>query len=505
MNRAVVIRAARGLVDYLRAQLSDGPAPSVVIGNDARHHSRQFAVDTAAVVTAAGGRALLLPSELPTPVLAYAVRALAADAGVMVTASHNPAADNGYKVYLGGRMAADAERGVQIVPPHDAAIAAAIAAAPSAAQIERAAAGWTDIGDDLRQRYIAAIAAPPPGPAVSPAPAAPIRIVHTSMHGVGHATAMAALAQAGFDDVVAVAEQRRPDPDFPTVAFPHPEEPGAIDLALAYAADHAADLVIANDPDADRCAVAVADPRSGWRMLHGDELGALLGETAARRAAAGGAPAVLASSIVSSRQLAAIARSHGLAHQTTLTGFKWLGRVPDLAFAYEEAIGYCVRPDLVRDKDGLSTAVAVARLAAGLKAAGRTIADRLDDLARRHGLYLTSQWSVRVTDLGQIAAVMARLRREPPAVLAGAPVTRQADLAEGFDGLPPTDGVWLSTAAGDRVVVRPSGTEPKVKCYLEVVRPVEPTASFDALTAARTAARRRLAAIEADLKAALSD
>jgi phosphomannomutase len=491
MNRAVVIRAARGLADYLVTSLP-GQRPVVVIGHDARHHSRQFALDSAAVFVAAGLDARLLPGELPTPVLAYAVRHLGADAGVMVTASHNPPADNGYKVYLGGRMVPDPERGVQIVPPHDAAIAARIAAAPAAADVARAEAGWTELGDDIWEGYVTAIAAGEP-------PAGPLRIVHTSMHGVGHATALAALAKAGFTDVTPVAEQQVPDPDFPTVAFPNPEEPGAIDLALATAARVGADLVIANDPDADRCAVAVPDPRSGWRMLHGDELGSLLGDALAVTAGAG----VLVNSIVSSRQLGAIAAAHGVAYQPTLTGFKWMGRVPGLAYAYEEAIGYCVRPDLVHDKDGLSTAVAVARLAARLKAQGQSLVDRLDDLARRHGLYLTSQLSARFDDLAQIPATMAKLRGHPPVALAGSPVTAVADLADGYEGLPPTDGILLLTSANDRAVVRPSGTEPKVKCYLEVVVPVAADASFEDLTAIRAGARERLDAIKADLNQVL--
>jgi phosphomannomutase len=489
MNRAVVIRAAKGLIDYLRERLP-GERPVVVIGNDARHHSRDFAVDTAAVVTAAGGEALLLPSQLPTPVLAYAVRALGADAGVMVTASHNPPADNGYKVYLGGRMVPDEERGVQIVPPHDAAIAAHIAAAPAAVDVVRAEEGWRDLGDEVWASYVAAISAP-----AGTAATTPIKIVHTSMHGVGHTTALAALHRAGFDEVTPVAAQRDPDPDFPTVAFPNPEEPGAIDLALATAREVGADVVIANDPDADRCAVAVDDPRTGWRMLHGDELGSVLGEDAAAAATGG----VLVNSIVSSRQLGVIAAHHGVAYRPTLTGFKWMGRVPGLAYAYEEAIGYCVRPDLVRDKDGLSTAVAVARLVARLKAEGRTVVDLLDDLARRHGLYLTSQLSARFTDLDEIPATMARLRAQPPATLAGSPVVTVADLSAGYEGLPPTDGVLLLTADDDRVIVRPSGTEPKVKCYLEVVSPVAPDAPFDALTAIRAAAKGRLDRIKEDL------
>ena len=489
MNRAVVIQAARGLIDYLGAAVD---RPKVIIGNDARYHSRQFAMDTAGVVTAAGGEAWLLPDQVPTPLLAYAVRLYGADAGVMVTASHNPAADNGYKVYLGGRMVSDHERGVQIVPPHDSAIAERIAATPPANQIPRAD-GWTDCGDEVLENYLGAITA-------GDQPACPIRIVHTAMHGVGSAPALAALDRAGFTDVVSVAAQRTPDPDFPTVSFPNPEEAGAMDLAFQLAEQVGADVVIANDPDADRCAVGILDPRQGWRRLHGDELGAVLAS-----ALGPDTPGVLASSIVSSRQLAAIAAEQQRPYQPTLTGFKWMGRVPGLAFAYEEAIGYCVRPDLVRDKDGLSTAVAVARLVAHLKAVGQTIVDRLDDLARTHGLYLTSQLSVRCTDLSAIPAMMEGLRTNPIKTLADSPVTEVADLADGWQGLPPTDGILMLTTANDRVIIRPSGTEPKVKSYLEVICPVDPRASFDDLTRVRAEATARLNALISDISAALAN
>lgn len=487
MNRAVVIQAARGLIDYLCGRVD---TPRVVIGNDARHHSRQFALDTAAVVTFAGGEALLLPDPVPTPVLSYAVRHLGADAGVMVTASHNPANDNGYKVYLGGRIVPDNERGVQIVPPADADISRLIEAAGPANTIGRAE-GWTDCSDQIVQTYIDAISAGQP-------PQAPIRIVHTAMHGVGSSTALAALAQAGFTDVVSVEAQRLPDPDFPTVSFPNPEEPGAIDMALDLARQCDADVVIANDPDADRCAVAVNDPRRGWRKLHGDELGAVLGEHLVSSA-----DGVFVNSVVSSRQLEVIAADHGKPYARTLTGFKWMGRVENLGYAYEEAIGYCVRPDLVRDKDGLSTAVAVARLVSGLKAQSRTIVDLLDDLARRHGLYLSSQLSVRFSDLSKIPDVMAGLRANPISSLASSPVTEVIDLSLGWGSLPATEGIMVLTKRSDRVVVRPSGTEPKVKCYLEVIEPVPAGASFDDLTAIRASAQDRLAQIRQDLNTAL--
>ena len=522
MNRAVVIRAASGLADYLLGEL-DGltPPPRVVVGYDARHKSRDFALDTAAVLTAVGIEVLLLPRPLPTPLLAFSVRKFDADAGVMVTASHNPPQDNGYKVYLGGRVVTDAGQGAQIVPPADAAIAAEIARVPSVASVPRATEGWTVLGDDVVDAYVDATLALA-DPTVR-ATAADLKIVLTPLHGVGAVVAQRVLRGAGFTDVLVVPEQEAPDPDFPTVAFPNPEEPGAIDLALGLASDERADLVIALDPDADRCAVAVRDPRSrafrgpdtaaaeGWRMLHGDETGALLGQVAADRLAADPGPrdpdATFASSIVSSRQLAAIAAAAGVQHTPTLTGFKWLSRVDGLVYAYEEALGYCVAPDNVRDKDGISAALLVAGLAAHLKTAGRSLVDALDDLARAHGLYLTGQVSARYDDLAQIPATVGRLRDDPPASVGGSAVTRVVDLARGTEeergGLPPTEGLRLDTADGSRVIVRPSGTEPKVKCYLEVVEPVAPDATDGSVGEARTRARARLDAVAADMRTAL--
>jgi phosphomannomutase len=509
MNRAVVIAAAAGLAAFLTKEIGRG-TPRVVVGFDARYRSAEFARDTAAVLVAAGAEVLLMPAPGPTPVLAFAVRHLSADAGVMVTASHNPAADNGYKVYLGGRVVDDAGQGAQIVPPYDALIAGEIALVRAAKDVPRAESGWTVLGPEITEEYHAAVAALHDGE-----PRNKLRIVTTSLHGVGGAAVARVLADAGFHDVVPVEEQAEPDPDFPTVAFPNPEEPGAIDMALALAQDAHAQLVIANDPDADRCAVAVVDPQygtyqgaetafsQGWRMLHGDEVGMLLGWDAAERAARSGKGGTLACSIVSSRALAAIAAHHGLAHATTLTGFKWISRTPDLVFGYEEALGYCVDPEHVRDKDGLSAAVAVAQLANRLAADGRTLLDRLDDVARACGLHVTGQLSARFDDLSRIESTMAALRTAPPSVLAGSPVDSVRDLAEGLDGLPPTDGVVLLTADDTRVIVRPSGTEPKVKCYIEVVSPVAPDATADTLSAARVAARDRLAQVQADLRAAL--
>ncbi|MFD6176587.1 MULTISPECIES: phospho-sugar mutase [unclassified Isoptericola] len=525
MNRAVVTAAAAGLGSYLAAQLGPGVAPRVVVGYDARERSSTFATDTAAVLTAAGAEVLLLPSALPTPVLAFAVRHLDADAGVMVTASHNPARDNGYKVYLGGRVVTDAGQGAQIVPPHDAGIAERIAAAGPASGVPRVESGWTVLGRDVVDAYVASVhaLAERAGTSTGPAERAALRVVTTSLHGVGGRVLARVLADAGFTHVQPVEEQLHPDPAFPTVRFPNPEEPGAIDMAVALAEAHA-DVVIANDPDADRCAVAVYDPSHGthqgaetarshgWRMLHGDEVGALLGREAVRRIARGdvappdgpdGAGPVVACSVVSSRVLSSIAVRYGVGHATTLTGFKWISRTPGLVFGYEEALGYCVDPAQVRDKDGLSTAVLVALLAAREKAAGRTLVDALDDVARENGLFVTDQLSVRFDDLSKIPETMARLRSAPPRTLAGAGVAQVLDLGDGIDGLPPTDGIVLLGADDTRVVVRPSGTEPKVKCYLEVVEPVASDASAIDIGRMRVAAHKKLDRIKADLRTAL--
>ena len=492
MNRVVVIRAAAGLATYLsRGDRPGGRRPRVVIGYDARHSSDVFATDTAAVMTGAGAEALVLPSALPTPVLAYAVTSLQADAGVMVTASHNPPQDNGYKVYLGG-----ADGGGQIAPPADSEIAACIAAIGSLASVPRPSQGWQVLDDDVLDSYLDVAAA-----AAAPGGSRQLSIVLTPLHGVGGASVIEALRRAGFTDTYVVPEQAEPDPRFPTVAFPNPEEPGAIDLALESARRRGADLVIANDPDADRCAVAVHDPAGpaatgGWRMLRGDEVGTLLGEHLAARGLPDGS--VLACSIVSSRLLGRIAEAHGLGFAQTLTGFKWISRVPGLAYGYEEALGYCVDPSHVRDKDGISAAVLVAELAASLAADGRTLLDALDDLACRHGLHATDQLSVRVEDLSVITEAMIRGRTEPPSALAGSAVAAVTDLASGAGGLPPTEGLRWTTDADDRVIVRPSGTEPKLKAYLEVVVPVG-----DDVVATRAQAAERLAALRRDVATTL--
>jgi len=520
MNRAVVIRAASGLADYLIGEL-DGisPPPRVVIGFDARHNSTAFARDSAAVLTAVGIEVLVLPWALPTPVLAFAVRHLGADAGIMVTASHNPAHDNGYKVYLGGRVVTDSGQGSQIVPPADSAIAAEIARVPSVASVPRADSGWTVLGPEVVDAYVETVLRLADTSPEALEAARRVRIVLTPLHGVGGEVAARVLAGAGFTDVIVVPEQEAPDADFPSVAFPNPEEPGAIDLALGLAADEVADLVLALDPDADRCAVATQDPRArqhrgpdtagadGWRMLHGDETGSLLGAATVARLGGDGSGAVLASSIVSSRLLGRIAESAGVGYAQTLTGFKWISRVEGLVFGYEEALGYCVDPAHVRDKDGISAALVVATLVARLKASGRTVVDALDDLARAHGLHLTDQVSARFVDRADIVASVRRITTSPPRTFGGSPVTSVVDLAAGTDddrdGLPATEGLRMFTADGTRVVVRPSGTEPKVKCYLEVVEPVPADADAAAVGHARAAARHRLDAVAADVRVAL--
>ncbi|MFI7550622.1 phospho-sugar mutase [Micromonospora sediminimaris] len=488
MNLAVVTQAAAGLVAWLAAQGGTGP---LVIGYDARRGSREFAERTAQVATGAGRPALLLPRPLPTPVLAYAVRHLSAVAGVMVTASHNPPQDNGYKVYLGAELGGELGAGAQIVPPADAGIEAAIRAVGPLAQVPLGPAGQV-LGDDLVAAYVARAVG-----VVSPGGPRELTVAYTPLHGVGAAVLTAAFAAAGFPTPGVVPDQAEPDPDFPTVSFPNPEEPGAVDRLVALAERTDADLAIANDPDADRCAVAVRDAAggsdgSGWRMLRGDEVGVLLADHLMRRGVTGR----YATTIVSSSLLRTMCAARGLPYGETLTGFKWIVRAGDgsepLVFGYEEALGYCVAPEHVRDKDGITAALTVAELAAGLKAQGRTLADRLDELAAEFGVHQTDQLSVRVDDLRLIADAMARIRAATPTTLLGQPVTETQDL------LPDADVVILRTAAA-RVVIRPSGTEPKLKAYLEVV---EPPTNGD-IAAARTRATAAITTLRTEIAHAL--
>ena len=478
MNRAVVIRAAAGLASYLRKN-GAGPDDAVVIGYDARYNSDVFAEDTAAVMVGAGLNAKVLPRPLPTPLLAHAIRELGCVAGVMVTASHNPPQDNGYKVYLGD--------GSQIVPPADEQISAEIDAVPGLASVPMGQ-GWDRLGEDVVEAYVRSVS----GLAAASGPR-DLAMVYTPLHGVGGESVVRVLEDAGFPSPHLTTAQSEPDPDFPTVAFPNPEEPGAMDLAMALAVEVDADIVVANDPDADRCAVAVPGPH-GWRMLRGDEVGALLADFLLRL----GVQGIYATTIVSSSLLAKMAAAHGQEYRETLTGFKWLGRIDGLAFGYEEALGYCVAPELVRDKDGVSALLRVAELAASLKDDGRTLDDQLDDIARTYGLHATDQLSVRVTDLAQIGEAMGRLRSRPPTTLGGLAVDSVEDLSRGQAGLPPTEGLRYRLAEDGRVVVRPSGTEPKLKCYLEVVVPVE-GGEPGAVDAARISAAGRLDAIRSDL------
>jgi phosphomannomutase len=485
MNLAVVTRAAAGLVGWLQAQGGEGP---LLIGYDARHGSKQFAEQTARVATGAGREALLLPRPLPTPVLAYAVRALDAVAGVVVTASHNPPQDNGYKVYLGAALGGPAGAGAQIVPPADAGIEAAIQAVGALAEVKLGDPG-TALPDTIVQGYADSAAA-----VISPG-TRDLRVAYTPLHGVGGAVLTAAFARAGFPAPAVVAEQAEPDPEFPTVAFPNPEEPGAMDLLIALATEVGADLAIANDPDADRCAVAVPVPLpaggvpGGWRALRGDELGALLADHLIRRGVSG----VYATTIVSSQLLGALCAARGVPYAETLTGFKWIVRAAeDLAYGYEEALGYCVAPALVRDKDGITAALRIAELAATLKSEGRTLSDRLDELAVEFGVHATDQLAVRVDDLAEITRAMARVRDEPPVTLLGAGLTSVEDR------LPEADVLTFRTGSA-RVVIRPSGTEPKLKAYLEVV---EPVAEGDVATA-RTRAAAALRSLRAETASAL--
>ncbi len=479
MNRVVVLRAAAGLAAYLLAHGARS-GDSVVIGYDARHNSDVFARDTAEVMTGAGFQALVLPRPLPTPLLAFAIQDLGCVAGVMVTASHNPPQDNGYKVYLGD--------GSQIVPPADEEIAAQIAAVGAVGDIPRGPGGEV-LGDEILDRYLAAV--------VELAGDGPrdLTVVYTPLHGVGGSSVVRALQEAGFEAPHVAVAQAEPDPDFPTVSFPNPEEPGAMDLAMELAGEVEADIVVANDPDADRCAVAVPGPH-GWQMLSGDEVGGLLAQHLLGR----GRDGVYATSIVSSSLLGKMAAAAGQPYAETLTGFKWIGRVQHLAFGYEEALGYCVDPTHVKDKDGVSALMLVCSIAARAKAEGRTLRDLLDDLAREHGLHATDQLSVRMEDLAAIPAVVDRLRDDPPTSLGGLAVEQVDDLSLGSPDVPPTNGLRFTLADQGRVVVRPSGTEPKIKCYLEVVVPVEDTE--DGVDAARISAVGRLDAIRSDVQAA---
>lgn len=485
MNLVVVARAAAGLGKYLVNHNTDNKAISVVIGYDARYNSQLFAQVTAQILSGIGIHPLLFPQTVPTPVLAFAIKHLGADAGVMVTASHNPPQDNGYKVYLGN--------GSQIIPPADTQIARYIAEATDQGPVRELPHGdtWTTLDHTTEQAYLDHTAQLVDRKISSNTD---LKTVYTAMHGVGGKLFMELAKMAGFPEPIKVVQQFEPDPAFPTVAFPNPEEPGAIDLSIETAIAYGADLVIANDPDADRCAVAIptTENESGWRMLRGDEVGALLASWISTQSPL--KSGIMAQSIVSSTVLKAIAEEAGFDYQQTLTGFKWIGPIPGLVFGYEEALGYCVDPEFVKDKDGLSAALKVMELAAQLKAQAQSLQGELDRIAMQVGVYATDQVSVRVSDLSVIPEIMQRLRQVPPTEIAGAKVTEFVDLSIGSKDLPPTDGLLFNLEGGARVIVRPSGTEPKVKVYLQSVVPV---ATTDQLAGSRAQARERIAAMAA--------
>jgi phosphomannomutase len=499
MNRVLVAQAAAGIAAYLLENATPGVTPSVVIGYDGRKNSRVFATDSAELLAGAGVRAILLPRLLPTPLVAFAVRHLTTSAGIMVTASHNPPNDNGYKVYLGGT-----DEGSQIIPPADSEIAAHIlrvAAAENVLELPRST-GYELADESVVDAYVAETAAL----TGTTNPRSQPRVVYTAMHGVGWQTFSRVLSAAGYDSPTLVERQIEPDPAFPTVAFPNPEEPGAMDLSYETARAVGAELVVANDPDADRLAIAIpdaADP-AGFRRLTGNEVGALLGWRAAERLSAaapeGSAPVgTLACSVVSSPALKVVAEAYGLAFADTLTGFKWVSRAPGLVYGYEEALGYLVNPETVRDKDGMSAALAFLDLTSELAADGITISDQLDAFSLRFGHFSSGQVSVRVVDLSDIGRLMARLRADPPQLIGGVRVDSIDDLQLAGDGsVPPTDALRILLADGSRVMVRPSGTEPKLKAYLDTF------SDTGTLAERRATAEAALASLEAGVRELLA-
>ena len=468
MNRAVVGRTAAGLAEFMKSRNLD----SIVIGRDARYGSEDFANDTAEIMAGVGFRVFVLPRPLPTPVLAYAVTALKVGVGVMVTASHNPAQDNGYKVYLGGVVDEINYHGSQIISPTDVTISSEIAKIKSLKAIPRSTS-WKVLDEAIVSKYVA-------DTAKIVKPGSNIKVVYTAMHGVGTKTLLSVFEAADFATPILVSAQADPDPDFPTVSFPNPEESGAIDLALQTAKNYDADLVIANDPDADRCAVAIK-ANGSWRMLRGDEVGAILGESIA----SAGTTGTFANSIVSSAILRKIANHYEINFTETLTGFKWLAKIPNLAFGYEEALGYCVDSTAVNDKDGISAALKIVEIASNLANAKSSLSHYLDEIWLKYGYHATAQVSLRVSDLSKITQIMERFRNQIPTEIAGEKVRNFSDLARPENGLPATDCVrfWLGESA--RIIIRPSGTEPKIKCYIEVVKTGE-------VVAARSAADSQL-------------
>jgi phosphomannomutase len=450
MNRAVVGRTAAGIADFLKSR----GLTKVVIGRDARHGSLEFAQESAEILSGAGLDVYLLSRELPTPVLAFAVNELQMDCGIMVTASHNPAIDNGYKVYLGGTIDGVEYRGSQIIAPIDIDISSRISAVKLPSPRGKT---WEVIGEDLVEKYVASCAG-------SLREVKAQKIVYTAMHGVGKKTLLSVFEQAKFSPPILVREQSEPNPDFPTVAFPNPEEPGAIDLAVNLAKSEGADLVIANDPDADRCAVAAKDLGGDWRMLRGDELGTLLAHYISKNQAV--VDRIFATTIVSSSALKKIAVNAGAGFVETLTGFKWLSKTKNLAFGYEEAIGYCVDPDNVNDKDGISAALKIAQINSELASRGSSIFAYLDEIWNEIGYHRTEQLSLRVEEISAVSKIISSLISNQPRDIAGLSVTAFEDLSKSLN---PTQGLRIYCGESVRIIIRPSGTEPKLKTYIEVV------------------------------------
>lgn len=451
MNRAVVSRAAAGIAAFMKKH----NLQSVVIGRDARHGSVEFAKDSAEILAGAGFKTYVLPRELPTPVLAFAVNKLKADVGIMVTASHNPAIDNGYKVYLGGVVSGVNYHGSQIISPIDSEISEFISKAdlkPNRITI------YETVPESVITDYIKSVAA------ICQTPNQ-LKIVYTALHGVGAETFLKVFNSAGFSNLIVVKEQEKPDPDFPTTPFPNPEEAGAIDLAIEYAKREGADLVIANDPDADRCAIAINDPDHGWRMLRGDEVGAIVGKYLIERDRINNG--AYANSLVSSSLLSKMAKKAGIEFHETLTGFKWISKISNLTFGYEEALGYCVDAKSVNDKDGISVGLLIAQIAGELRDGGVSLADYLNLIGDEYGFHKTDQISIRVTDLSIIQSLLNKVAANPPASLAGSALITAEDLSKSKSMATP--GIRCYYNDGIRIIIRPSGTEPKLKCYIEVV------------------------------------
>ena len=461
MNRVLVSQAAAGISKYLQENFDD---PSVVIGYDARKNSDVFAKDSAQIFAGFGIRAFLFPELAATPLVAYAVRNLGASAGVMVTASHNPPGDNGYKVYDFS--------GSQIISPMDLEIAKHIdefATSGSVASLARSES-FVEVPTSVRSGYLQSVS----GLLNKHSSRKDIKVVYSAMHGVGASYIQEIFKLSGLAEPAQVLSQQQPDGKFPTVSFPNPEEPGAMDESLATAEHQQADLVLVNDPDADRLAVAFKKADGGYQQLTGDQLGLILGEEMASRASREGRTGSLACSIVSSSALSKVAEHYGFGFEQTLTGFKWVSRVPNLIFGYEEALGYCVDWGQVRDKDGLSAALIVADIASALANQGYTLGDQLEKLMQRYGYFATGQISMRVTDLNVIADLMKKLRTNPPAQIAGVDAVFE-DMNQGSGSLPATDALRFKLEDGRTVIVRPSGTEAKLKCYLQAVSDTEAT------------------------------